>query len=171
MLSASPTSQSAESSGFPGSTVAISSNGTTNGIVWAVAIRRLQLKRPRHSPRVQRHQRFESLVGLESDWIRQHARPRREICRPGRHQRKGLRWSAIRSGRLRHHQSGQPGRRAVHLTLQQAPTPAASPWRSPAPPPAQRFTTRPTAPRLPARPTCTAPQFRCTLPPPCAPSP
>lgn len=35
-LSVSPTSQSAESSGFPGSTVAISSNGTTNGIVWAV---------------------------------------------------------------------------------------------------------------------------------------
>ncbi len=35
-LSASPTSQSAESSGFPGSTVAISSSGTTNGIVWAV---------------------------------------------------------------------------------------------------------------------------------------
>ncbi|HEY0702782.1 MAG TPA: chitobiase/beta-hexosaminidase C-terminal domain-containing protein [Candidatus Acidoferrales bacterium] len=36
MLSTSPTSQSAESSNFPGSTVAISSNGTTNGIVWAV---------------------------------------------------------------------------------------------------------------------------------------
>ena len=36
MLSTSPTSQSAESSSFPGSTVAISSNGTTNGIVWAV---------------------------------------------------------------------------------------------------------------------------------------
>ena len=35
-LSTSATSQSAESSGFPGSTVAISSNGTTNGIVWAV---------------------------------------------------------------------------------------------------------------------------------------
>jgi len=35
-LSASPTSHSAESSGFPGSTVAISSNGTSNGIVWAV---------------------------------------------------------------------------------------------------------------------------------------
>ena len=35
-LSTSKTSQSAESSGFPGSTVAISSNGTTNGIVWAV---------------------------------------------------------------------------------------------------------------------------------------
>ena len=35
-LSASPTSQSAESSGFPGSTAAVSSNGTTNGIVWAV---------------------------------------------------------------------------------------------------------------------------------------
>lgn len=36
LLSTSPTSHSAESSGFPGSTVAISSNGTTNGIVWAV---------------------------------------------------------------------------------------------------------------------------------------
>jgi hypothetical protein len=35
-LSASPTSSSAESSGFPGSTVAISSNGASNGIVWAV---------------------------------------------------------------------------------------------------------------------------------------
>jgi hypothetical protein len=35
-LSTSATSQSAASSGFPGSTVAISSNGTTNGIVWAV---------------------------------------------------------------------------------------------------------------------------------------
>src|ERR1700722_6452866 len=35
-LSTSATSQSAEPSGFPGSTVAISSNGTTNGIVWAV---------------------------------------------------------------------------------------------------------------------------------------
>jgi hypothetical protein len=35
-LSTSPTSQSAESSGFPGSTAAVSSNGTTNGIVWAV---------------------------------------------------------------------------------------------------------------------------------------
>jgi hypothetical protein len=35
-LSASPTSHSAETSGFPGSTVAISSNGTSNGIVWAV---------------------------------------------------------------------------------------------------------------------------------------
>jgi hypothetical protein len=35
-LSATPTSESAETSGFPGSTVAISSNGTTNGIVWAV---------------------------------------------------------------------------------------------------------------------------------------
>ncbi len=35
-LSASATSQSAESSGFPGSTVAISSSGTANGIVWAV---------------------------------------------------------------------------------------------------------------------------------------
>lgn len=35
-LSASPTSHSAESSGFPGSTVAISSNGTSDGIVWAV---------------------------------------------------------------------------------------------------------------------------------------
>src|SRR5579863_4086915 len=36
LLSTSPTSQSAEESGFPGSTVAISSNGTANGIVWAV---------------------------------------------------------------------------------------------------------------------------------------
>jgi Bacterial lectin/Chitobiase/beta-hexosaminidase C-terminal domain len=35
-LSISSTSQSAETSGFPGSTVAISSSGTTNGIVWAV---------------------------------------------------------------------------------------------------------------------------------------
>jgi Bacterial Ig-like domain (group 3)/Legume lectin domain/Chitobiase/beta-hexosaminidase C-terminal domain len=35
-LSASPTSQSAESSGFPGSTPVVSSNGTANGIVWAV---------------------------------------------------------------------------------------------------------------------------------------
>jgi hypothetical protein len=35
-LSVSPTSQSAESSGFPGSTVAISSNGASDGIVWAV---------------------------------------------------------------------------------------------------------------------------------------
>ncbi len=36
VLSNSPTSQSAESSGFPGSTPVVSSNGTTNGIVWAV---------------------------------------------------------------------------------------------------------------------------------------
>jgi hypothetical protein len=36
LLSTSPTSQSAEESGFPGSTVAVSSNGTANGIVWAV---------------------------------------------------------------------------------------------------------------------------------------
>jgi Bacterial lectin/Chitobiase/beta-hexosaminidase C-terminal domain/Fn3 associated len=36
MLSKSPTSKSAESSGFPGSTPVVSSNGTTNGIVWAV---------------------------------------------------------------------------------------------------------------------------------------
>jgi Legume lectin domain/Chitobiase/beta-hexosaminidase C-terminal domain len=35
-LSTSPMSQSAESSGFPGSTPAVSSNGTTNGIAWAV---------------------------------------------------------------------------------------------------------------------------------------
>src|SRR5580704_19044372 len=35
-LSVSPTSHSAATSGFPGSTVAISSNGTTNGIAWAV---------------------------------------------------------------------------------------------------------------------------------------
>src|SRR5271170_322134 len=35
-LSTSPTSQSAESSGFPGSTAAVSSSGTANGIVWAV---------------------------------------------------------------------------------------------------------------------------------------
>ncbi len=35
-VSASPTSQSSESSGFPGSTPAVSANGTTNGIVWAV---------------------------------------------------------------------------------------------------------------------------------------
>jgi hypothetical protein len=36
MLSQSPTSRSAESSQFPGSTPVVSSNGTTNGIVWAV---------------------------------------------------------------------------------------------------------------------------------------
>jgi Chitobiase/beta-hexosaminidase C-terminal domain/Legume lectin domain len=36
LLSTSPTSQSAEESGFPGSTVAVSSDGTANGIVWAV---------------------------------------------------------------------------------------------------------------------------------------
>ncbi|HXN99563.1 MAG TPA: chitobiase/beta-hexosaminidase C-terminal domain-containing protein, partial [Candidatus Acidoferrales bacterium] len=36
MLSQSPTSRSAESSGFPGSTPVVSSSGTTNGIVWAV---------------------------------------------------------------------------------------------------------------------------------------
>jgi hypothetical protein len=36
MLSQSPTSKSAETSQFPGSTPAVSSNGTTNGIVWAV---------------------------------------------------------------------------------------------------------------------------------------
>ena len=36
LLSTSPTSQSAESSGFPGSTPVVSSSGTTNGIVWAV---------------------------------------------------------------------------------------------------------------------------------------
>jgi hypothetical protein len=36
VLSASPTSQSAETSGFPGSTPVVSANGTTNGIVWAV---------------------------------------------------------------------------------------------------------------------------------------
>jgi hypothetical protein len=36
LLSSSPTSQSAEESGFPGSTVAVSSDGTANGIVWAV---------------------------------------------------------------------------------------------------------------------------------------
>jgi hypothetical protein len=35
-LSASPTSQSAESSQFPGSTPVVTANGTTNGIVWAV---------------------------------------------------------------------------------------------------------------------------------------
>lgn len=36
MLSQAPASRSAESSGFPGSTPAVSSNGTSNGIVWAV---------------------------------------------------------------------------------------------------------------------------------------
>ena len=36
MLSQSPTSTSAESSGYPGSTPVVSSNGTSNGIVWAV---------------------------------------------------------------------------------------------------------------------------------------
>jgi hypothetical protein len=36
MLSASPTSESAESSGFPGATPVVSSNGTSNGIVWTV---------------------------------------------------------------------------------------------------------------------------------------
>ena len=36
LLSNSPTSQSAESNGFPGATPVISSNGTSNGIVWAV---------------------------------------------------------------------------------------------------------------------------------------
>ncbi len=35
-LSASQTSQSAETSGFPGATPVVSSNGTSNGIVWAV---------------------------------------------------------------------------------------------------------------------------------------
>ena len=35
-LSVSPTSTSAESNGFPGATPVVSSNGTTNGIVWAV---------------------------------------------------------------------------------------------------------------------------------------
>jgi Legume lectin domain/Chitobiase/beta-hexosaminidase C-terminal domain len=35
-VSASPTSQSGETSGFPGSTPVISSNGTTNGVVWTV---------------------------------------------------------------------------------------------------------------------------------------
>jgi hypothetical protein len=34
VLAAAPTSQSAETSGFPGSTPVISANGTTNGIVW-----------------------------------------------------------------------------------------------------------------------------------------
>jgi hypothetical protein len=36
MLSQSPTSKSAESNGFPGATPVVSSNGTSNGIVWAV---------------------------------------------------------------------------------------------------------------------------------------
>jgi len=36
MLSKSPTSKSAETSQFPGSTPVVSSNGTTNGVVWAV---------------------------------------------------------------------------------------------------------------------------------------
>jgi hypothetical protein len=36
MLSQSPTSESAESVGYPSSTPAVSSNGTNNGIVWAV---------------------------------------------------------------------------------------------------------------------------------------
>jgi Legume lectin domain/Chitobiase/beta-hexosaminidase C-terminal domain/Fn3 associated len=36
MLSQTPTSTSAESSNFPGSTPVVSSNGTSNGIVWAV---------------------------------------------------------------------------------------------------------------------------------------
>ena len=36
MLSASPVYQSGETNGFPGATPAISSSGTTNGIVWAV---------------------------------------------------------------------------------------------------------------------------------------
>ena len=36
MLSQSPTSKSAESSNFPGSTPVVSSNGTSDGIVWAV---------------------------------------------------------------------------------------------------------------------------------------
>jgi hypothetical protein len=35
-LSQSPTSKSAESNGFPGATPVVSSNGTSNGIVWAV---------------------------------------------------------------------------------------------------------------------------------------
>jgi Malectin domain/Legume lectin domain/Chitobiase/beta-hexosaminidase C-terminal domain len=35
-LSVSPTSKSAESNGFPGATPVVSSNGTSNGIVWAV---------------------------------------------------------------------------------------------------------------------------------------
>ena len=36
MLSGSPTSESSEGSNFPGSTPAVSSNGTLDGIVWAV---------------------------------------------------------------------------------------------------------------------------------------
>ena len=36
LLSASPTSQSATSTNYPGSTPTISANGTTNGIVWVV---------------------------------------------------------------------------------------------------------------------------------------
>jgi Legume lectin domain/Chitobiase/beta-hexosaminidase C-terminal domain len=36
LLSASPTSKSAESTGFPGATPVVSSNGTSNGIVWTV---------------------------------------------------------------------------------------------------------------------------------------
>jgi hypothetical protein len=36
LLSTSPTSQSAEETSFPGSTPTVSSNGTANGIVWAV---------------------------------------------------------------------------------------------------------------------------------------
>src|SRR6202021_3469955 len=35
-VSVSPTSQSAESNGFPGATPTVSSNGAANGIVWAV---------------------------------------------------------------------------------------------------------------------------------------
>jgi hypothetical protein len=36
LLSAGPTSQSSESFGFPGGTVSISSNGTSNGIAWVI---------------------------------------------------------------------------------------------------------------------------------------
>jgi hypothetical protein len=36
VVSQTPTSQSGESSGFPGSTPVVSSNGTNNGVVWAV---------------------------------------------------------------------------------------------------------------------------------------
>ena len=111
-LSVSATSQSAESSGFPGSTVAISSNGTTNGIVWAV---QTDAYSSNGSAVLQAYDATDVatlLVLLEYHRRWQHPGTRREICRAGGNQRQGLRWRTIRSRCLRHNQSGQSSRRA-----------------------------------------------------------
>ena len=90
VLSASPTSQSAETSGFPGSTPVVSANGTTDGIVWAVESDGY-LNSPRDSSRLQRAERFAAFVRIESDGRTGHSWTGGEIHAADGGKRQGVR--------------------------------------------------------------------------------